>query len=149
MRSNRWGLRAALAALAAFVSLGDASAGPAATSPILLTGTLQFTSKITLASALPADQPITGIVSATAFDPKGTTSYQTLVSMTVTRKGNTASLSLSLPYHWSVSAKPTSISLTISAYAQMSVGQPNTSVTVTIPTPLNGKVTTLDLPLRL
>ncbi len=138
-----------MAALFAFATaLSGSTAETAATTPIVLTGTIHFVSTIKIASAIPAGQPITGSVQALAYDSASSATYQAGIAAVATLSGNTAAVSITLPYVWSVTAMPKTISVTIGASAA-AAGNPSTYVTATIPTPANGAVTTVDLPLRL
>ncbi len=142
-----------MAALFAFATAPSSStAEAAATTPIILTGTIHFVSTIKIASAILANQPITGYVTASAYDYDSASltsaTYQASITAVATRSGNTAALSITLPYLWSVTATPKTISVVIAVVAA-AAGNPSTNVTATIPMPANGAVTTVDLPLRL
>jgi hypothetical protein len=151
-RHRSFGSRAGRAAILAAATACVPACPPAraASTPTLLTGTFTFVSKITLVSISSKIQ-IVGYVSAGVLDSSGV-SHSTYASFFATRKGDTATLSISIPYSWIVAAGPLTVGVSIGAQTGVGNGESflnTTTVGATIATPANGATTTVNLPLKL
>jgi len=138
-------------AIAAIVTAGLAGAvlfGLSGTSARAesLTGKVEVTGVVTIASDIPKNATITASVSATIYS-NGSRSVSS--SFVLKRTGNQATYSVVLPYDWTIaSASALSLDVGLSVTAD-TPDSPYASIIEPIPMPANGKTTIVRLPASL
>jgi hypothetical protein len=137
-------------AMAAIVAAGLAAAvfafSGTSASAESLTGKVEVTGVVMIASDLPKNATITGSVSATIYS-NGSRSVSS--SVVLKRTGNQATYSVMLPYDWTV-ASATGLSLDVGLTVTADTpDSPYATITQPIPMPANGKTTIVRLPASL
>lgn len=134
---------ALLSTVAAFV-VGTLPAHAATT---VRSGTFTVKGTVALSANAPVSAPLTATASVYFYDPDGG-SQNASITATVTRSGNKANVTLTLPYSWSVSQTTGKVTVTFSISAA-ATGSPRTQVSTTVPLPANGAATLVNLPAAL